>query len=57
MNEEKYSYWLVQRLKDAKGLKTDTDAASYIDGMNQGNIANIKAAGKRYLTPEPCKLP
>ena len=40
MNEEKYSYWQVQRLKDAKGLKTDTDAASYIDGMNQGNIAN-----------------
>lgn len=51
MMTENYSYWLIEKLKEKKGIKTDTSAAAEIEGMNQGNIANIKA-GKRQLTPE-----
>lgn len=51
MKDENYSYWLILQLKAKFGIKTDTEVAAHIDGMNQGNIANIKA-GKRHLTPE-----
>lgn len=51
MKDKNYSYWLIDQLKNKKGIKTDTEAAEHIDGTNQGNIANIKA-GKRHLTPE-----
>jgi hypothetical protein len=51
MQQENYSYWLIQQFKELKNIKTDTEAAAHIEGANQGNIANIKA-GKRHLTPE-----
>ena len=51
MQQENYSYWLIQKFKELKNIKTDTEAASQIEGANQGNLANIKA-GKRHLTPE-----
>ncbi|MBV2129878.1 hypothetical protein [Arsukibacterium indicum] len=49
--QENYSYWLVTKLKEKLGLKTDSDIAEKIDGLNQGNVAHIKA-GRRHLTPE-----
>ena len=48
---ENYSYWLVLKLKEKKGVKTDSDIANHIEGLNQGNVAHIKA-GRRPLTPE-----
>lgn len=48
---ENYSYWLVTKLKELKGVKTDSEIAGQIEGLNQGNVAHIKA-GRRPLTPE-----
>lgn len=48
---DNYSYWLVTKLKEKVGLKTDSEIAERIDGLNQGNVAHIKA-GRRHLTPE-----
>ena len=46
-----FSYELVQELKKAKGLKTDLEASGIIDGLNSGNMSQIKS-GKRHLTEE-----
>lgn len=51
MSETNYSYELVQRFKTKFEIATDRDAAKRIDGLNDGNLGQIKA-GKRHLTPE-----
>jgi hypothetical protein len=48
---ENYSYELIEIFKTKKGLTKNRDAISLIDGMNEGNLSNIKA-GKRHLTQE-----
>lgn len=49
--ESNYSYWLIEQFKAKTGLTKNRDAAEKIVGMNEGNLANIKA-GKRHLSPE-----
>lgn len=46
-----FSYELVKELKKIKNLKRDLDAAEMINGLNSGNMSQIKS-GKRNLTEE-----
>lgn len=48
---ENYSYELIEIFKNKKGLTKNRDVITLIDGMNEGNLSNIKA-GKRHLTQE-----
>ena len=43
-----FSYELIQILKKQKGLSKDVDVFQYFDGMNSGNMSNLKK-GKRSL--------
>lgn len=48
---ENYSYTLIEIFKAKKGITKNRDVVSMIEGMNEGNLSNIKA-GNRHLTPE-----
>ena len=46
-----FSYELIKKVKEAKGLQQDKEVIALIDGMNSGNMSQIKS-GKRSLTEE-----
>ncbi|MCH8475987.1 MAG: hypothetical protein LAT55_12265 [Opitutales bacterium] len=46
-----FSYELIEELKKAKGFKKDKEVIDIMEGMNSGNMSQIKA-GKRPLTEE-----
>lgn len=46
-----FSYQLIEMLKDKKAIKSDSEAANLITGLNKQNISQIKSA-KRHLTEE-----
>ena len=48
---ENFSYTLIEMFKSKKGITKNRDVVSMIEGMNEGNLSNIKA-GNRHLTPE-----
>ncbi|WP_337843148.1 hypothetical protein [Rheinheimera sp.] len=48
---ENYSYALIELFKQKKGITKNRDVVALLDGMNEGNLSNIKA-GNRHLTPE-----
>lgn len=46
-----FSYELINEFKKAKGLKTDVEVMAFFEGMNSGNMSNIKK-GNRSLKNE-----
>jgi hypothetical protein len=48
---ENYSYSLIETFKAKKGITKNRDVVDLIEGMNEGNLSNIKS-GNRHLTPE-----
>ena len=51
-----FSNELIEELKKAKGLKTDTEVADFLPHMNKGNLSKIKKGDGRHLTEEQALL-